>query len=219
MVSPFVYRIPVNIRVHTDSGVQEEQIWLSERTNTFEFQTDGRPRFVRFDADGTLLADWSFKKDVADLRYQLVQDDAAGRRRAALDLGAHMAQTEVRTGLSDCAASDPFWNVRMTCLDVLSRSIADSDTGLFSESIQDPHSHVRAAAVRGFGQLGSDKYSDLLIEFYRNDTSYFARAEALRSLGKIGDPRIVQFLEEAAQDTSPRNVIRSAAEWALEQFD
>ncbi|MXZ04928.1 MAG: aminopeptidase [Rhodothermaceae bacterium] len=219
MVSPFVYRIPVNIRIHADSEVQEERIWLSERTNTFEFQIDGRPRFVRFDADGTLLADWSFKKDVADLQYQLVQDDAAGRRRAALDLEAHVAQTEVRTGLSDCAASDPFWNVRRTCLDVLSRSIADSDIGLFSESIQDPHSRVRAAAVRGLGDLGSEKYSDLLIEFYRNDTSYFARAEALRSLGKIGDPMIVQFLEEAAQDSSPRNVIRLAAEWALDQFD
>ena len=219
MVAPFAYRIPVNIRIHTDSGVQEEQIWLSERTNTFEFQIDSRPRFVRFDADGTLLADWSFEKDVADLQYQLVGDDATGRRRAALDLEAHATQTGVRTALSDCAMSDPFWNVRMTCLDVLSSSIANSDAGLFSESMQDSHSRVRAAAVRGLGELGSEEYSDLLIEFYRNDTSYFARAEALRSLGKIGDPAIVRFLEEAAQDSSPRNVIRSAAEWALEQFD
>ena len=219
MVSPYVYRIPVNIRIHTDSGVQEEQIWLSERTNTFEFQIDSRPRFVRFDADGTLLADWSFEKDVADLQYQLVQDNVAGRRRAALDLEAQAAQTGVRRGLSDCAASDPFWDVRMTCLNVLSRSIAENDAGLFTASIRDPHSRVRAAAVRGLGELGSEEYIELLIEFYRNDTSYFARAEALRSLGKIGDPTIVQFLEEAAQDSSPRNVTRLAAEWALERFD
>ena len=154
-----------------------------------------------------------------NLQYQLVQDDAAGRRRAALDLEAHAAQSRVRKGLSDCAVSDPFWNVRMTCLDVLSRSIAEGDDRLFSESIQDPHSRVRAAAVRGLGELGREEHGELLIEFYRNDTSYFARAEALRSLGKIGDPMIVQFLEEAAQDSSPRNVIRLAAEWALDQLD
>ena len=219
MASPFVYKIPVDIRIHTESGIQEKHIWLSERSNTFEFHVDSRPHLVRFDARGTLLANWSFEKEASELRYQLVHDDAAGRRRAALDLEAHAAETEVRSGLSDCAVSDPFWNVRMTCLDVLSRSIADSDAGLFSESTQDPNSRVRAAAVRGLGELGSEEHSDLLIEFYRNDTSYFARAEALRSLGKIGDSTIVQFLEEAVQDSSPRNVIRSAAEWALEQFD
>ena len=53
---------------------------------------------------------------------------------------------------------------------------------------------------------------------FAEDDSYVAQAEALRSLGKQGDASVIPFLEEAARMKSPRNVVRNAATWALEQF-
>jgi len=68
-----------------------------------------------------------------------------------------------------------------------------------------------------------DSYDDPgLVVFFRKrfkeDNSYLAQAEHLRSLGKCGDRSQLSFLQEAAGMTSPRDVIKRAAAWAKEKI-
>ncbi|MDH5743503.1 MAG: hypothetical protein OEZ52_08160, partial [Candidatus Aminicenantes bacterium] len=59
-----------------------------------------------------------------------------------------------------------------------------------------------------------------LVRFFKDrfekDDSYLAQAEALRSIGKCGDRSQLPFLEEKEKMSSPRNVIKNAAEFAAQ---
>jgi hypothetical protein len=55
-------------------------------------------------------------------------------------------------------------------------------------------------------------------ERFERDDSYIARAEALRAIGKAGVKASAPMLEKAARLDSPRDIIKTAAEWALQQI-
>jgi HEAT repeat protein len=44
------------------------------------------------------------------------------------------------------------------------------------------------------------------------------QAESLRAIGRSGDRSQLPFLEEALEMPSPSDVIRKAAEWAIEKI-
>jgi len=53
------------------------------------------------------------------------------------------------------------------------------------------------------------------IKHFRQERSYVAQAEALKALGKTGDPAAEAFLKEAEKIPSFRNIIGDAARQAL----
>jgi aminopeptidase N len=53
---------------------------------------------------------------------------------------------------------------------------------------------------------------------FTKDDSYQVQAESLRAIGRSGDRSQLPFLEEALEMRSPRDVIRKAAEWAIEKI-
>jgi aminopeptidase N len=55
-----------------------------------------------------------------------------------------------------------------------------------------------------------------LREIYEKEDSFLAQAAALEAIGNCGDLSQIPFLEEAAKVKSYRNVIRRAAESAIE---
>jgi aminopeptidase N len=61
-----------------------------------------------------------------------------------------------------------------------------------------------------------------LVQFFRDrfisDSSYQVQAEALRAIGRSGNRGQLDFLRQASEMDSPRDVIRAAAEWAIEEI-
>ena len=51
---------------------------------------------------------------------------------------------------------------------------------------------------------------------FLTDNSYVVQAEALTALGKCGDPSDIPFIEKAKNTDSPRNILKRAAQRALE---
>jgi aminopeptidase N len=85
----------------------------------------------------------------------------------------------------------------------------------FRKKALDENSQVRAAALYALGNLMTKEEAGFLKERFETDDSYLAQAAALRALGKCGDASFVTLLKKAMTVRSPRNVIGSAAEWAL----
>jgi HEAT repeat protein len=79
----------------------------------------------------------------------------------------------------------------------------------------DAHSSVRAAALAALG----DRRDRSLAGFFRDravaDASELAKVEAVRALGKAGDPTVAPFLEKLAAEPSFRDLVRNAAADAL----
>ncbi len=194
---PSAYRAPLSIR----AGSEVHSFWLEGREQTLRFPVAEEPRFVRFDADDVLLAELRIDKSEAEWIAQLQDDDAAGRRRAAVAL-------EDQDALRDAALADPFWAVRQAA----AAGLDPSDPALLRIARDDPKSDVRTEALT---RLGAGAGAEFLIERFRADTSYRAQAAAVAALGAIGGEAVRPVLEEAAAMVSPRDVVARAAREAL----
>ena len=213
-----VFRMPVTVKIVTASEESSYNLWLDERLEKVSFPLTGKPLMVRFDEGNHLLAQWSFMKSTEELLYQLVHDDAMGRRWAALQLGARLDEPAVIEALRRSAEHDAFWHVRAASIEELGALADLAHVPFFQARSMDAHSKVREAALGALGGMPSAGLVDFLKARFEEDDSYVARAAALRALGSSGDKNVRPFLEEAMRIKSPRDVIGNAAQWALEQL-
>jgi aminopeptidase N len=213
-----VYRIPVIIGITTSKGKINKQVWIEEEEEVFEFAVNEKPLLVRFDEGNFLLKEWSFDKGVDELLYQLKNDDVIGRMWAATELGKSKGDPRVGEALTERMQDDPFWAVRRSALEALGEDETDPDVELLKNVSEDENSKVRTAALRILGDTGDAELVPFFKDRFEEEDSYAAQAEALRSVGKCGDSTSISFLNDAAEMTSPRNVIQRAADWALKEI-
>ncbi|MDD5645269.1 MAG: HEAT repeat domain-containing protein [bacterium] len=77
--------------------------------------------------------------------------------------------------------------------------------------LSDGSSHIRWRAVMLLGQEKDRRAVDPLIKMAADDQNYGVRVEAVKSLGKIGDKRAVEFLKPLAE-SKDENISRAAVE-------
>ena len=201
-----LFRMPVQIGVHTRSERRSEKFWLESKDETFEIASTEKPLLVRFDEGNYLIKEWTFDKSAEELLYQLENDDVIGRMWAAAELTDHRA-------LEKAARSDPFWSVRVAALEALGKT---ASVEFLKPRALDGNSKVRVVALRLLGELERVELAPFFIECFEGDDSYLVQAEAVRAFGKVADASARSFLERPAALDSPRDVIASAARAALE---
>lgn len=204
---PDAYRAPLSLRVVTASGAEIHPFTLDGREQHLSVPSAEEPLYVRFDADDVLLAELHITKPAAEWIVQLGDDDAAGRRRAAVALG-EMGGGEARAALREALAGDPFWSVRQAAAEGLDPGEAMDAEALRAAASNDAKSDVRTSAIV---RLGAAAGADFLIERFRSDSSYRAQAAAVTALGAIGGDAAAAVIEEAAAMASPRDIVASAA--------
>jgi aminopeptidase N len=180
-----VFRLPIKLGITTSSGKKIESVWLTEKTHNFKFSVAERPKMVHFDEGDVLLKEWTLKKPVPELLYQLTHDAAIGRMWAAGELQAHMNDTLVQSALKTAVIHDDFWAVRQKAIQVL-------------------------------GVVQDEAIVDLLKARVMQDGDRRVRVAALSALDNLQDPELRSFFLQAAEIPSPRNVIREAAQVALD---
>jgi aminopeptidase N len=210
-----VYRTPVRIGLITENGTRVHQVWIEDEDEVFEFQEAARPLLVRFDEGHFLLKELIFSKSREELLFQLQRDDVIGRIEAASALARLAKENGTLVALKAAAEKDPFWAVRESALRAL-RQVGDQAlVPFFKGRCGDPHSRVRTAALAALGEFRQPGMAAFFIKHFRQERSYVAQAEALKALGKTGDPAAEAFLKEAEKIPSFRNIIRDAARQAL----
>jgi aminopeptidase N len=211
-----IYKIPVIIGIHTNKGKVSEKVWVEKEEEVFEFTAEEKPLMVRFDEGNYILKEWTFDKNVDELLYQLKNDDVIGRGWAASELSKHKDNAEVAAALVETVRNDDFWFVRRNAVETIGNWKREEDIELFKEICRDEKSRVRAAALNALGAYAKAELVPFLKERFEAEDSYLAQADALRSIGKCGDSSQIPFLEEAAKMKSYRNVIKRAADSAIE---
>ena len=133
---------------------------------------------------------------------------------------AHSASAaEKEILIPDRAQNDEFWAVRRSAVESLGKIKRREHIGLFKDRCKDKNSKVRTATLRILGDYKDSELISFFREQFKKDNSYLAQAEALRSIGKCGDRSQLSFLESTAKMKSPRNVIKRAADWAIEEIN
>lgn len=210
-----IFKMPVKVAITTASGTELHTIWLHESAQSFTFACDNKPLLVRFDPDHVLLKEWTFKKSKEELLFQAEEDEVIGRLWAVQQLSAHLDDPKVTDLLKNCVQEDPFWAVRREALQTLAKAKQEIST-ILKNSIQDKHSRVRASAVSLLGDLRWEQWHSLFRKVYETDDSYVVQAEAVWALGKLKKGKDKTFFEKVSKEKSPRNILRNAANRALE---
>ena len=214
-----VFRVPVSIRIVTPGKTDIRKVWIDERRETFEFPLEEKPLLVRFDEDNALIKEITFPRERDELIFQLGHDDVIGRMDAASGLLAFKDDPRAAAALASSLRADPFWAVRKSALEALARFETGNDPAVFKKACRDSDSRVRAAALVALGSLKDRSLLDFYKGLFRKDPSYRVQAEALTAIGKTGDRSAVPFLKQAAAVPSYRDIVRKAAETALEQIE
>ena len=213
-----VFRVPVAVKIVTAKGKDTKKVWIREREETFEFPAETKPLLVRFDEGNTIIKEVSFPKDQDELLYQLKNDDVIGRMEAAGELLRFKDDPRAAAGLGASAQSDPFWAVRRSAAEALAATGDKRAPAVLRKAALDANSSVRMAGLKALGDLKDRDLIGFFKDRFKKDASDLARAEALRAMGKTGDPAIVPFLKEAASVPSHRDMVRRAAEDAMKQI-
>ncbi len=207
-----IYRFPVQIGIVTESGKRVETVWLENEHDTFTFPSAEEPLLVRFDEGNWMLKEWTYDKSVEELLYQARHDDVVGREWAVRELADFGEEGEVAEELEAIVFDDPFWAVRLAAVETV------SSVEVLRPAATDANSRVRRAAIRVLGELENPNLVEFFRATYDADSSYQVQAEALRAIGRSGDQSQLDFLRQASEMDSPRDVIRLAAEWAIDRI-
>lgn len=213
-----IFRMPVDVEVVTERGATVHRIQLDAADQQFHLDAADKPLLVRFDKGNNLLDELTHAKDTAELLYQLRRDDVMGRMWAASELGRRVREPGVREALAEAASADAFWSVRERAVTVLAMAEPGVGTDVLKARAADANSRVRVAALRALGSRRDATLLPFFRERFERDDSYQAQAESLRAIGMLRDTATLPFLEQAAAMPSPRNVVRTAAQWAREEI-
>ncbi|MCP4724467.1 MAG: HEAT repeat domain-containing protein, partial [bacterium] len=214
-----VYKMPVIISITTSNKKITKKVWIQNKEEMFEFSVNEKPLLVRFDEGNYLLKEWTFEKSSDELRYQLNKDDVIGRMWAASELTKHENSPDVIEELSNSALNDPFWAVRREALEAMNKLNTEMQNDLLKRFCKDGNSKVRTSVLQILGDKKDPEMTSFFKEQFEKEDSYSAQAEALRSIGKSGDRSKLSFLRNASKMSSPRDVIKRAAEWAINELN
>jgi aminopeptidase N len=214
-----VFRTPVLIGIRTPGKSSSQKVWLSREEETFEFDMPEKPLLVRFDEGNYLLKEVRFEKPAEELIFQLRNDDAVGRVRAAGELAKLAASPAVREALLAAAVNDIFWAVRRAAVESLALPGAPDFETFLRGRLADGNSKVRAAAIRGLGRMKNPRLAPFFEEIFKKDSSYAVQAEALSAIGGCGGRGRIPFLEKAAAVPSPMNILRRNAQSAVRNIE
>jgi aminopeptidase N len=213
-----VYKIPVIIGITTSQGKVAKKIWIKQKEEIFAFAVNEKPLLVRFDEGNFLLKEWTFEKEMEELLYQLNNDDVIGRMWAASELVKFDGNSLVAEELKERMQNDPFWAVRRSALEALSKINVKMDVELLKKMCRDKNSKVRTTAIRILGDTKDSELVSFFKDQFKMENSYVAQAEAIRSIGKCVHRSQISYLEDVARMKSPRDVIKRAADWALKEL-
>ena len=160
-----VFRLPIRVGITTRTGKKVESVWFTKNTHTFKFNVAERPMMVHFDEGDILLKEWTLKKPVPELLYQLDHDGVIGRIWAAGALQAHLDDVLVQPALKTAAIHDDFWAVRQKAIQVLGVVQDKAIVNLLKARVmQDGDRRVRVAALSALDNLQDPELKSFFLE-------------------------------------------------------
>jgi len=207
-----LFRTPVEIEIATPDKTMIRRVELSKPEETFHFDVDQRPTRVCFDPRDWLLMTLDFPQGKAELLDQLARDEhMMCRVRAARGLSAYDEDADARSALSWAARKDRFWAVRQEAVKSLGKFSGDQVRQALLEASRDEKSFVRREAIKSLSKFKHEETSQRLREVVDKDPSYYAVAEALRSLHQVDRDQCADTLLAAVRVDSHNQQILKAA--------
>lgn len=198
---PSVYKLPVKVDFYTETGKTTEEIIIDESFEHFEFNPNGKVRWVNFDAEKMLLAKKTEYKNNEQWLAQLTEGplymdrmESITKAEELVSSGDEMGESMVLT-----AMGDRFWSVRLKALKIIKDAEMAANNEKLARRISiiaesDKKSTVRAKAIDIISEMDDATYAPIFTKLL-NDSSYFVAGEAISALARIDSAAAVKFAE------------------------
>jgi len=208
-----LFRMPVEIEISGEFGSKLFVTEIEQKEEAFEFQVPSKPFRVEFDPREQILKELKFIKTEDELLNQLrYSNHTGGKIRAAKWLEKFSDSRDVVDALAHSVINEKFWGVRIQAAETLGKTNNRKSRDALITALGDKESGVRIEAIKSLGQFVDDNRIEIeLLNIFEKDSSYYAQAEAVRSLAKINSSKAVDICEQALLKDSYNEVIRKAA--------
>ena len=189
---PNVFVLPIDIDIHHTNGtIERKRIRMNERDQVVDIASNDKPALLVIDPNRVLLSEWN-EPELSSEEYSYQWKHC---NNFQLRLSALSALTEDKSypAIWHEAIADPYWNIRLRALDyVPNLNKADLET-LSTIAHSDPHSQVRAAAIRILGEKDAAGLEKLLEHSIQSDSAFIVISEALKVMGKINPSKALSL--------------------------
>ncbi len=225
-----LFRVPVNIEIHTSEKSQNYRVWLDQKSSQLYFPCSKEPLLVAFDKGGKVLKEIEFHKENKEWIYQLLHDnDIWGRLAAAKALSKYPEKAALEA-LRETLVKDSFYAVRQEVAYALGKIESPLAIEALLEGTNDPDALVRAASMSSLGEISSSENTEVILrakKLFSEDLSYGVQAASLKTLSYLAEEEeteeereeeiafsqaeLDKMIKEALGMDSPKEIIRSAA--------
>lgn len=208
-----LFHVPVEIEITTAAGHKSFPIEVSKAEETFTLSVDSAPKMVLFDRGDKILKQLDFKKEAAELIFQLKNAEGiSDRADAARALGDAKGNEDAVAALGAAATRDSFWGVRAEALRALGKIGGTSAEKQVLAALSNEKPWVRSVAVAQLGHFKDDaSVAAKVEEISANDKAFTVRGAALEALADLKAPNALGVLSKAVTSDSPDEIIRRSA--------
>lgn len=207
-----LFSLPVQFDLFFKGKVRRLTENIDKKDQLLAFPAPSAPELVLFDPDHSILKRVDFVKSEAMWILQLTADPhVLGRIDAATALGRAGSPSAMQA-LRQALFKEKFWGVQVE----IARALGHSGSILATEALLDAlkqtdHPKVRRAVYEALGNHPSPRVLSEVRALVSTEKSYFAEAEAIRTLGRMRDPALLGLLKGYLKRDSWNDVFRSAA--------
>lgn len=207
-----LYRLPAALQIVTDDGPETRREVFQERSEARTYVLKKKPRYVRFNADNSLLAVIEHPRTAEELTAQLeCAADAQGRIEAVEALAPAPGEGAAEA-LEKALRFDLFHGVRSASASALAKRGEASRPALLEALSREQDPRVLnniIAALEAFssepGTIAALKRAASLPE------SPYVRGRALLALARAKAPEAFEMLTDRLGENSHRDILRASA--------
>ncbi len=207
-----LFSMPVTFAFYVNGQEKRFVETVDKKEHLFSYPLTQSPELVLFDPDHVILKKVDFAKPEGMWVLQLSQDrHVLGRAEAAKALGA-LAGPSATQALRQALFKEKFWGVQSEIARALAKTGSINGMDALLEGLrQISHPKVRRVIFEALGSYPTARVLTDVRVLYESEKSYFAQAEAIRTLGRMKDASLMGPFKELLKQESWNDVTRCAA--------
>ena len=207
-----LYSLPVEFDLYRNGKPRRFKEIVDKKEHLFSYALPAAPELVLFDPDHTILKRVDFAKPEPMWVMQLTEDPhVLGRIDAAVVLGRQGSPGAIQA-LRQALFQEKFWGVQCEIAHALGKANSTGALDALLEALRSlEHPKVRRALYEALGSYPSPRVQSEVKARCASEKSYFAEAEAIRTLGRMKDPSLLGLFKDYLKKESWNDTLRSAA--------
>jgi aminopeptidase N len=212
-----LYKLPLQLALYVNGEKQTHPILVDKKVNEFTYRFKGTLDNIIIDEQRMLLGSVSYKKPTEFYVHQFYNAPRYKDREEGLTFGSRLKGEQGAQLIFD-ALKDDFWVIREAAIGKLKKIKRDREQEVFEQLTslvdREPHSRVRAAAIRFlsneyFDGETAEQVRTLLKNHIASDSSYLVVARSLGGLSNGNDNDLKEVLRLSKEmENEPSSAVR-----------